>query len=99
MSTTIKLSKSISKIIQEEALKVHRKIKKPSKDDINYIIWNHTGYPCFWSTKEGETVEDCFRRQIREFFSKTPKQIKSEEADMAKKIKKLQRRYKKELNK
>jgi len=41
----------------------------PFADDVrlDYIIWNRTGYPSFWATKEGESIEDCFRRQLMKY--------------------------------
>ena len=33
----------------------------------NDIIWEHTGFPSFWDSKNGETIEDCFRRQLLDF--------------------------------
>lgn len=54
------------KIIQEEAIKFGVTI---SKNDTEYIIWEHTGYPSFWRIGiDGDTAEECFRTQIREFF-------------------------------
>jgi hypothetical protein len=40
-----------------------------SDGELNYIIWNHTGFPCFWSTRElpGWTIERIFVRQLGEF--------------------------------
>ncbi len=36
--------------------------------DLDGIIWEHTGFPAFWALKPGESVEQCFRRQLREYF-------------------------------
>ena len=33
----------------------------------DYAIWEHTGFPSFWDTKDNETIEDCFRRQLLDF--------------------------------
>lgn len=37
-------------------------------DDLEYVIWEFTGYPDFWNIpKDGNTPEECFRKQLREF--------------------------------
>lgn len=28
------------------------------------ILWGATGWPCFWATRKGESVERCFWRQL-----------------------------------
>lgn len=50
-------------IVKEEAAKVGKTL---SDEDINYLLWNETGFPCFYAPKEGETDEDYLRRQVRE---------------------------------
>lgn len=36
-----------------------------TEDIVDYIIWNHTGFPSSWSIPEdGATAEDCFRYQL-----------------------------------
>lgn len=58
---------TITEIIQEEAVKHNQKI--PSAADIEYITWEHTGYPGFWNIgRDGDTIEECFRTQVRQFF-------------------------------
>ena len=37
-----------------------------SDDEVEYILWTHTGYPCFWIG----TAEDCCRRQLQELKDK-----------------------------
>ena len=32
--------------------------------DIDYILWEKTGFPCFWKT---EDTEACLREQLAEF--------------------------------
>jgi len=41
----------------------------PDKDDdfLEFALWEKTGFPHFWTTKEGESNEDCLRRQLMEF--------------------------------
>jgi hypothetical protein len=55
----------IYEVVREEALKYGRQI---SDDDIEYVIWTHTGYPAFWNSNDGETPEECFRTQLNRFF-------------------------------
>ena len=33
-------------------------------DTINYILWEKTGFPCFWETDDAEA---CLRKQLQEF--------------------------------
>jgi len=35
-----------------------------SDDEVGFILWEKTGYPCFWETDNTET---CLRKQLREF--------------------------------
>ena len=35
-----------------------------SNDEIDFILWETTGYPSFWETDD---VEACLRKQLREF--------------------------------
>ena len=44
----------------------------PDKE-IDYVLWNHTGYPCFWTPREGESLEDSLRRQVKTYYSKHKK--------------------------
>lgn len=42
----------------------------PNKSDdfIEFVIWEKTGAPCFWNIPEdGNTGEECFRKQLKEF--------------------------------
>jgi len=41
----------------------------PDRDDnfLQYVMWNKTGYPCFFAPKEGQTIEDVFKEQLIEF--------------------------------
>lgn len=36
-------------------------------DELTPILWEHTGYPHWWAIREGETIEDCLRRQLNQF--------------------------------
>lgn len=39
-----------------------------SDKDANFILWEHTGFPDFFSPlKEGETHEDVVRREVSDF--------------------------------
>ena len=38
----------------------------PEDDQVEYIIWEKTGYPDFWPDK-AKTPEENFRQQIREW--------------------------------
>lgn len=41
----------------------------PGEDEafLDHAIWARTGFPAFWSLKEGQTVEDKMREQLTEF--------------------------------
>jgi len=48
-----------------------------SDDFVEFIVWEHTGFPCFWSIPEdGNTVEECFRKQLKEFQEELQKGVK-----------------------
>lgn len=38
-----------------------------SDDDLKHIAMAHTGFPVWWATEPGESNEDCFRRQLKQF--------------------------------
>ena len=40
----------------------------PGADDdyVDYILWEKTGFPSFWSAKDGATPEQCLRTQLQE---------------------------------
>lgn len=63
MSKEYKLSKSIGEIVTEEA--ANKGVTVP-ENMIEVIIYEATGYPCFWT---GDP-EECFRKQLSEFFEK-----------------------------
>ena len=48
----------------------------PNKDNkfLDYVIWNETGFPSFWYIPEdGNTPEECFRKQLKECAEKIKK--------------------------
>jgi len=37
-------------------------------DNIEFLVWEKTGYPEFWDIpKDGNTPEECFRKQLQDF--------------------------------
>ena len=55
----------------------HQEGIKPATDHfLDYVLWEHTGYPAFWQLEDGETVERCATRQLRLAFRsiQAPKQ-------------------------
>lgn len=56
----------VDEVVLEEAAKFNI---KPSENDIENIVWSHTGYPCFWPDRE-KTPEENFRKQLQDYFSK-----------------------------
>lgn len=37
-------------------------------EEANHILWNETGFPCFWRLGEdGATPIECCRKQLKEF--------------------------------
>jgi len=38
-----------------------------SDEELDYILWEHTGFPGFWDNADTETIEDCLRRQLRTY--------------------------------
>jgi hypothetical protein len=39
-----------------------------SDAELDHIIWAYTGFPEFWHIPEdGNTVEECFRKQLQDF--------------------------------
>ena len=33
-------------------------------DEVDFILWEQTGFPCFWET---EDTEACLRKQLQKF--------------------------------
>ena len=54
---------TLADVVKEECLKVGVTVKD---DDLEYIIWEQTGYPCFWPDGT-KTPEENFRTQVREW--------------------------------
>jgi hypothetical protein len=45
-----------------------------SDEFIELVVWEKTGYPVFWNIPEdGDTPEECFRKQLKEFAEETKK--------------------------
>ena len=52
-------------VMREEAAKCGKTV---DKKDAEWILWEQTGYPCFWPDRE-KTPEENLRMQLHEFFS------------------------------
>lgn len=35
-------------------------------DELEHIIWSNTGFPHFWDLNDGDTSEECFRKQLND---------------------------------
>ncbi len=55
---TEELSTTLDKIVLEY-------FPKASDEDINYILWNHTGFPSFW--RHDQPIEQTIREQLAKF--------------------------------
>lgn len=57
---------TVADVVREVAAEFGRTL---TDDQLEYVLWEETGYPCFWpdSTK---TPEENLRAQVREFFQK-----------------------------
>lgn len=44
----------------------------PKDEDIEFIVWEKTGYPSFWPD-QSKTPEENFRQQLRDYFSSLKK--------------------------
>ncbi len=52
-------------LMDEECAKVGVEL---TDEEVEHVLWAHTGYPCFWSTSEtNPTPEACLRAQVREW--------------------------------
>jgi hypothetical protein len=60
---------TVYEVVLEEAAKFNL---KPAEDEIEDIVWSHTGYPSFWPD-QSKTPEENFRMQLQEYFSKNKK--------------------------
>ena len=37
-------------------------------DEVDFILWEETGFPAFWNIGvDGNTPEECLRKQLQEF--------------------------------
>ena len=35
-------------------------------EDVEFILWERTGYPSFWCIpRDGNTIEECLRKQLK----------------------------------
>ena len=50
---------------------VLRHFPTSTDDEIESILWCCTGWPCFFITKEGQSVEDCTDQQLKEIAEKS----------------------------
>lgn len=39
-----------------------------SEDQVENILWEHTGYPYFWSSEDGASPAECFKTQVTRYF-------------------------------
>lgn len=47
---------------------VREYIPDASEEEVDFILWEFTGYPSFWNIpKDGKTVEQCLRKQLSDF--------------------------------
>ena len=51
------------------AIEIARTIFPDKSDEaLEYIIWEHTGFPGFWRIPEdGKTPDECFVKQLNDF--------------------------------
>jgi len=63
---------TVGEVVREECLKAGVTLKDA---DVEYVLWEKTGYPCFWpdSTK---TPEENLRMQVKEWAKSQGKQAK-----------------------
>lgn len=39
-----------------------------SEEEVEHIVWGHTGFPAFWNIPtDGATPEECFRKQLQTY--------------------------------
>ena len=50
------------------------------KDEVEYILWEKTGYPTFWHANDGATVEERLRKQLGDLLLECKPQIHLAEA-------------------
>jgi hypothetical protein len=57
--------------MKKEWYKIHEQL---SLQKAIFVVWEKTGYPVFWNIPEdGDTPEECFRKQLKEFAEETKK--------------------------
>jgi len=65
------MSKALGKTVGDT---VREYFPDASNDDIEFIVWEKTGYPSFWNIPEdGKTAEECFRKQLQDFKNEISK--------------------------
>ena len=52
-------------VVQQEGRKILG--EEISDKDADWILWEHTGFPCFWPDRTASPEEN-LRRQVREFL-------------------------------
>ena len=57
------MDKTFSEIVREY-------FPEATDSEVGFIIWEKTGYPCFW---ESHDIEACFRKQVEEFKAEREK--------------------------
>ena len=56
---------NVGEVIREEAAKVGVTL---TDEEVEHVLWEHTGYPCFWPIDElHPTPADAFRKQVIEW--------------------------------
>lgn len=58
---------TVQQVVREEAAKFG--FNAVTDDEIETVVWNYTGYPCFWSDAS-ISPEENFRKQLGEFFGR-----------------------------
>ena len=54
-------------IVKQTGLRLQHLI---SDADVEYILWEQTGFPRFWDIPtDGKTPEECLRKQVETFLS------------------------------
>jgi hypothetical protein len=68
-------------VAREEAWFFRRTVTDEEADG---IIWTFTGFPAFWNIPtDGDTPEECFRKQLREYFADPQATAERLERDLA----------------
>lgn len=56
---------TVLSVVREEAAKFGREV---TDDHAEYVLWEFTGYPCFWPDA-AKTPEENLRAQLAEYFA------------------------------